>query len=368
MRTNGIDTLWLTTHPDIHYLTGFLTPFWQSPTRPWYLLVPQSGKPVAVIPGIGEQCMQRTWIDDIRTWSSPDPHDDGVGLLVDTLLELAGSSPTLGVAMSRETYLRCCLDDQEAIRAALPDASWVDATPAIRPVRQIKSAAEIEKLRYICAVANTAFDRVPDIITTGMTTSQAFKAFKIACLQSGADDCAYLVGAAGASGYNDIISPPDDHLIEAGDIMILDTGCTFDGYYCDFDRNFAFTQVDQATAGAHQRVWDATEAALDIIRPGVTCAELYQAMQDVMEDGRGELKPSDTGVGRLGHGLGIELTETPSIAAFDNTPLQAGMVMTLEPGYSYAPSKMMVHEENLVITETGYELLSRRAPRDIRVL
>ncbi len=365
MRTLSIDVLWLSTQADIYYLTGFLTQFWQSPTRPWYLLLPQSGAPIAVIPAIGAACMQRTWISDIRTWSSPDPFDDGVTLLVDSIRELAGPAPRIGVCMERESYVRCCLNDQKAIRVALAGAVWEDATSAIRSVRQIKSETEILKLDYICKATSDAFATVPDIIGTGMTEADAFRAFKIACLQQGADECAYLVGAASANGYEDIISPPSDQPIENGDVLILDTGCIFDGYYSDFDRNFAFSSVDELTRSAYQRVWDATEAGLACIRPGVSCAEVFHAMQSLMQDSDANAESS---VGRLGHGLGIELTETPSIASFDDTVLQSGMVMTLEPGYSYAPGKMMVHEENIVITNTGYEMLSRRAAPEIPLI
>ena len=77
MRQAGLGALLLTTEPELRWFTGFLTQFWQSPTRPWFLVVPAQGKPVAVIPGIGAECMRRTWIEDIRTWPSPDPADDG---------------------------------------------------------------------------------------------------------------------------------------------------------------------------------------------------------------------------------------------------------------------------------------------------
>ena len=73
-------------------------------------------------------------------------------------------------------------------------------------------------------------------------------------------------------------------------------------------------------------------------------------------------------VGRLGHGLGIELTERPSITSTDNTTLKAGMIMTLEPGMVYAPGKSMVHEENIVITEDGAEWLSERAEPELLVI
>ncbi|MFK7862486.1 MAG: M24 family metallopeptidase [Granulosicoccus sp.] len=368
MREQSIDVLWLSTQADVLYLTGFLTQFWQSPTRPWYVLLPQSGQPVAVIPSIGEACMRRTWVNDIRTWSSPDPFDDGVSLLVDSIRELAGPTPCIGIPMARETQVRSCLNDQAAIRSALAGAHWVDASTPMRLTRHIKSQAEIDKLGFVCAVTSRAFAQVPEIIRIGMTEADAFRAFKVACLQHGADDCAYLVGAASAHGYEDIISPPGNHAIRTGDVLILDTGCTFDGYYADFDRNFAFTTVDDATRVAHQQVWDATEAGLACVKPDALCSDVFSAMNDALYGNAGGARTSSANVGRMGHGLGIELTETPSIAAFDETRLQAGMVMTLEPSLSYAQDKMMVHEENIVITQTGYMLLSHRAPREIPII
>lgn len=366
MREQGVDVLWLSTEADVRYLTGFITHFWQSPTRPWYLLLPQSGKPVAVIPAIGAECMGRTWVDDIRVWAAPQPEDDGVSLLTDTIKELVGPNANVGVPMGHETYVRSPLNDIERIKNLLPDVKWSDATMCIRSVRHVKSALEIDKVRYVCAVTSAAFGRVPEIIHSGMTEIDAFRAFRIACLECGADEAAYVVGAASQNGYADIISPPRDHVLAGGDILIMDTGCVFDGHFADFDRNFAVKSVDNATATAHHRVWDATEAGLDLIKPGVTCAELFTTMQNVM--GPEHFASGSSGVGRLGHGLGIQLTETPSIAAFDQTPMQTGMIMTLEPGYSYADGKVMVHEENLVVTETGYELLSTRALRDIPII
>ncbi|MDB3935785.1 Xaa-Pro peptidase family protein [Granulosicoccus sp.] len=368
MRDRNIDIIWCTTEADIQYLTGYQTQFWQSPTRPWYLLLPQSGEPVAIIPTIGFACMQRTWITDIRLWSSPDPVDDGVTLLIDAIRELAGPTPRIGTSTSRETYLRCCLDDLQCIRSALAGAHWVDSTNCIRTVRQIKSEAEILKLRHITEVTSRAFAKVPDIIHSGMTDTEAFRRFKITCLEQGADDCRYLVGAASAGGYADIISPPNDHFINSGDVLILDTGCVFDGYHSDFDRNFALTRVDEMTCTAHHRVWDATEAGLGAVRAGVQCSDVFDAMQKVLQGDNARTSDAGAHVGRMGHGLGIELTETPSIAKFDETRLRAGMVITLEPGCNYSDNRMMVHEENLVVTEDGYELLSKRASRDIPII
>ena len=111
---------------------------------------------------------------------------------------------------------------------------------------------------------------------------------------------------------------------------------------------------------AHAAVWDATEAGLAAARPGVTVEDVWQVMAKLLEDA-GSI---GNNVGRMGHGLGMQLTEPPSNMPGDQTVIEAGMVLTIEPGMEYRPGKMIVHEENVVITENGAELLTTRAPRE----
>ncbi len=87
-------------------------------------------------------------------------------------------------------------------------------------------------------------------------------------------------------------------------------------------------------------------------------------MWAVLEEG-GALGES---VGRLGHGLGMQLTEGPSNKPGDDTPLEPGMVITIEPGMEFAPGKLMVHEENIAITDGAPELLTRRAPPEMPII
>jgi len=357
MATHKLDALLITTEAELRYFTGFRTLFWQSPTRPWFLVVPVRGKPVAVIPAIGAALMRSTWLDDIRTWSAPHATDDGRSLLTSVLAEYS----RVGMSMGRASALRMPMVDFQQVQGALGGVEWTDASTILRDLRMFKSDAEIEKIRSICAIGSAAFDRADTLFHEGQPLDAAFRAFKIELLQQGAEDVPYLVGGVGPDGYTDVISPPGSEPLRAGDVLMLDTGATRHGYYCDFDRNFAIGAASDAAQNAYDVLWRATEVGFAAARPGATCAQVYQAMADVIDQGSGD-------VGRLGHALGSELTEEPSLIHWDQTVLEPGMVITLEPSMTVAGDAMMVHEENIVIRDGAPELLTKRAPETLPII
>jgi Xaa-Pro dipeptidase len=179
--------------------------------------------------------------------------------------------------------------------------------------------------------------------------------------QRGADSVTFLPAIAGQGGVSQIICGPTDRELIHGDVLFLDTGSTFDGYFCDFDRNYAVGSIPDDAKRAHEAVWRATEAGIAAAVPGATAENLFRVMNKLME----EAGSIGNNVGRLGHGLGMQLTEPPSHRLGDKTVLTAGMVLTIEPGLEYAPGKMIVHEENIVIREGSAELLTTRAPREM---
>ena len=356
MADAGLDAILLCTEAELRYFSGFRTLFWQSPTRPWFLVLPREGGPIAVIPEIGADLMARTWVQDIRTWASPDPTDDGVSLLADVL---SGYSK-VGLPMGQEASLRMPLGDFYRVQEKSAVA-FIDCSELIKAIRIVKSDAEIAILHKICRIGSAAFDKAENIFHAGLPLSDAFRAFKIALLQAGAEDVPYLVGAAGQGGYGDVISPPGVTPLQNGDILMLDTGACLQGYFCDFDRNFAIGHAGDAAKLAYETLWQATETGLQTARSGATCADLFHAMHTALGNG-------SSSVGRYGHGLGIQLTEYPSIAPFDHTVLQPGMVMTLEPSLTISKGKMMVHEENILITEGAPVLLTKRAAPELPVI
>ncbi len=364
MAEAGLAGLLLMTEPEVRYFSGFHTPFWQSPTRPWFLFVPAAGKPVAVIPEIGAELMRRSWLEDIRTWSAPRPEDDGISLLTDLLSPLASGGAKLGVMKGHETLLRMPLGDWERLVAALPGLEIADATGIVQGLRMVKTPAEIEKLRHICAIGSAAFAKLPELVVEGQPLEEVFREFRRTAIGLGADDAPYIVGAADQGGYADVISPPSRRPLRRGDVLMLDTGCTWDGYFCDFDRNWAIGRADDQARQAYDVLWRATQAGIEAARPGNTCRDLFVAMSAVIA----EMDDSGGDIGRFGHGLGMQLTEQPSHAAFDRTVLAENMVLTIEPSLSYGDGLMMVHEENIVVERDGATLLTTRAAPELPVI
>lgn len=365
MDAAGLDALVVTTPQNIRYFTGFETQFWESPTRPWYLIVPRAGQIIAVFPSIGEPALLATTsVRDIRTWSSPDLKDDGISLMAATLLDLKRKHGKIGWEFGREMLVRAPRIDVDRIARKARGLQFTDGSPTIWSLRQVKSAAEIDRIRVACTIASDAYDEVPRMTKVGDTTRQSELKLRTMLMQKGADHVPFIATAAGQGGYDQIIAGPGEHKLRKGDVLFHDIGCTYDGYFCDFDRNFAVGKISDDAKRIHEVLWLATEAGMKAARPGRTMQDVFHVMAKFLEDA-GSI---GNNVGRIGHGLGMHLTEPPSFMLGNETPIVPGMVLTIEPGMEYAPGKMLVHEENIAIGESRNELLTRRAPREMPVI
>jgi len=364
MQLHNLDALVVTTPQNIRYFTGFATTFWESPTRPWFVIVPRDGRLVAVIPEIGAAGMAMTWVDDIRTWPAPQPEDDGLSLLATLLAELPWTTGRIGWEMGRESVIRMPIADFDRLRAMAGGLEFVDGSPLIRSLRMVKSEGEIARIQMACTIAGDAFDALPAKLATGMSEHDVAATFRQLLAQFGADSVPFLSVCSGKGGYGQIIAGPSGRRLARGDILFIDVGATWGGYFCDFNRNFAFGAPDDATRRAQETLWRATEAGIAAARPGATSDDLFAAMSGLIA-ADGYAAPA---TGRLGHGLGLHLTEAPSHMPGDGTEIVPRMVLTVEPGLEYAPGKILVHEEDIVVREDGVALLTRRAPREMVVV
>jgi Xaa-Pro aminopeptidase len=286
-----------------------------------------------------------------------------VSLVVAALSRVESRFGRIGAEMGPESRLGIPVGDFLTLRERIAPLNFADAGGLLFRLRMVKSPAEVERIRLVCRAVNDGFDALPGMFAAGDTEASLCRKLHADLIARGVEKVPYLIGASGPGGYRSAILSPTDRRLGDGDILIIDTGSTCDGYFCDFDRNWAFGTASDAARRAYDVVWRATEAGIRAARPGARASDLWRAQAAVLQpEGRANVGS------RMGHAIGLHLTEPPSNKPDDDTVLVPGMVMTIEPGLVYGDGALMLHEENLVITETGCELLTRRAPRELPVL
>ncbi len=363
MQQYELDGLLLTTPQNIRYFTGYDSQFWESPTRPWFVVVPASGKPIGIVPEIGESEFKKTWLEDIKTWPSPRPEDEGISILKSTIDDLKKTYGQIGAEFGKEMAIRMPVRDLFKLKEIVK-TNIVDGSDAIWEMRMIKTNAEVERIKHICSIASDAYNDLPSKLNIGDTEREAVNKLKIDIINRGADNVPFMPGISGKGGVSQIVCGPTDKVIENGDILFIDTGSTFDGYFCDFDRNFAFGSTTSEVEKVYEILWHATDAGINAAKPGTSTFDIFNTMNKIISDGNAV----GNNVGRLGHGLGLQLTEPPSHRPGDNTIIKENMVLTIEPGMEYANGKMIVHEENIIIRKDGAELITKRAPKEIPII
>ena len=362
LENENIDAIVITSPSNFRYFSGLDSNFWESPTRPWFLIISKNGKIKALVPSIGLSAIEKTFIKDIEIWQSPNPKDEGTSLLK-KIIQTFPKNANIGFELGLETYLRMSINEFLEIKKKLKEYNFIDVTNIVWNLRKIKSDFEIKNIEKICSITSNVFDNFNNKIAPGMSEREIAKIFKRELINSGADYIMYLSCASGVSGYNQIICNPTEKKLGDGDILIIDTGSTSNGYFCDFDRNFGFGNINQKSLDAYKKLWEATEKTLEIIKPGISCHEVYTSLAKNLYSNNVESK-----VGRMGHGFGLQLTEPPSIMNEDNTILKKNMILALEPSIEVKNDLMLVHEENILITENGNRLLSSRTPKELPMI
>ena len=363
MNREKLDALLVTSEANMEYLSGFVTQFaWNTPTRPWYFVLTRTGKATAVIPEVGLSNWRETsWVKDIRTWLSPRPENEGLDLLKDVFGHVKRKYGQIGAELGAESRIGMPVADLLRLKRLVRPLSMVDGFHVLRALRLVKSPAEVARIRHICQIASDTFDALPGFIQAGDNEKGLVRKFQADLLMRGADKTPYTAIGSGRGGYESIIMGPTTRRLRKGDIFLIDTGARYDGYFCDFDRNYSIGKTPDKVRRIHDLLFRATDAGIKAARPGNTAADVFKAQAHVLTDAGIQLG----NVGRFGHGLGKVLTEPPSNKIGDETPLVPGMVLTIEPNAMYGDGKILVHEENLVITEGSAKLLSRRAAREI---
>lgn len=244
-----------------------------------------------------------------------------------------------------------------------PDLQIFNSEEVIYQLRMIKDQGEIECFRKGIAMCDEAFKHSLSFIRPGMSEKELGLELEFFMRKAGADGIKENHVIASGERSSLPHGQATERIIQAGDFVKMDIGAKVNGYYTDFTRTVVVGEPSDKHIEIYNIVKKAQEVALAAIGPGKVCSEMDRRARAVIEEaGYGENFGHS-----LGHSIGLAVHESPAMRATDETVLQPGMVITVEPGI-YIPGFGGVRiEDFIVITEDGYENLTT-ATKELQVI
>jgi Xaa-Pro dipeptidase len=333
------DALFVAPGTSLYYFTGIR---WGISERLLALVLPRTGDPIVVVPAFEEGRMRERlhFAAEVRTWQEDEsPTKIAAAALADRGIRTG----RVGV---EETAAFTFFDH---LRSAGPGFEWVSADPVTIACRGRKSAHELELMRLACETTFDVFRAVFASLKPGMSQEDIGKLVEGGFSKMGLHGGALVLLGASAALPHGSIKPQK---LKEGDVVLIDGGCTVEGYESDVTRTGILGKAPEKVARVYEIVRKAQDAALDAARAGRLSGTVDDAARKVVTDaGYGPDYKFFTH--RLGHGIGLDGHEHPYLVRGSKTVLEPGMTFSNEPGI-YIPGEFgMRCEDDMVIAADG---------------
>jgi Xaa-Pro dipeptidase len=331
---------------------GYLSGFSSEPHERLLALVVREGAAVLIVPGLEQESAAgaargvevRAWQDGSDPWRE-------VSAALDGTVKAAGR-----LAVEKSHLPLAAWERLQAIAGA--DATPLDVAPTIRAMRARKTPEELALLERAAGITDQVTLHALAMAEPGRSELEISAEIGLLVAQAGARlSFETIVG----SGPNTALPHlrPSARQLRAGDLVMIDCGAALEGYKADITRTVVLGEPDQRQQEVFDAVLEAHDAAASTVRAGVTAGEVDEAA-------RGVIRAAGLGdffIHRTGHGLGLEAHEDPSLDPGSATVLEAGMVVTVEPGVYIAGWGGVRIEDDLVVEERGSRSLTRAERR-----
>jgi Xaa-Pro dipeptidase len=353
MNENGLDAIVLMAGTSLNYFSGIR---WWGSERTFALVLPAKGASFYVCPAFEEGRAREQMANapdggqaDVRTWQEDESPYQRVA---QGLKDRGIASGKIGI----EETIRFVFSDGMA--KAAPQATFTSATPVTAGCRMIKSAHEIALMRLASQVTLAVYEAVYHSLREGMTQQDVGNLIDKAYDRMGFHgDASVMVGEYSAFPHGSTTP----QVIREGTIIMVDDGCTVEGYQSDITRTFVLGKPSDKMKQVFDIVHRAQSAALAAARPGAACGSVDDAARKVITDaGYGPDYKYFTH--RLGHGLGMDGHEWPYLVRGNATKLQANVTTSNEPGIYLRGEFGMRLEDDMHVTENGAELFTPQSP------
>ncbi len=349
MADNGAGAVVLTGGTSLAYFAGMR---WGGGERLFACVLPARGEPFFVCPAFEEE-RAREQISrgpfggaaDVRTWQE---HESPYALVAAGLRDRGTAAGRVGVEETTKFVF------SDGIARAAPALEVVSATPVTAGCRMIKDAHELELMRLANTATLKAYEAAYRAMQPGMTQNEVSSLISAALGRLGFPGGASVQTAENTSNPHGSAAP---QVIREGTIVMIDDGCSAEGYQSDITRTFVLGKATDRMRRVFDAVRRAQDAALAAAGPGVPCEAVDAAARKVIEE---------AGFGpdykyfshRLGHGIGMDGHEWPYLVRGNTLPLAPGMTFSDEPGI-YIPGEFGVRvEDDMYITDGGAKLFT----------
>lgn len=312
-----------------------------------YVLVTPDGLWILVDGRYSAECQQNNPDVDVLTLTDENPPGE-------IIKQLIPGQPLFADASQLSHLAWQALEKQCNVTLQHRDMSFL---------RVHKYPDEIAKIREAAAIADRALETVIPLIRPGISEKALADHIEMAVRQAGGSktsfDTVVVSGARGALPHG----RPTGKKLRSGELVTIDFGAVYQNYCSDMTRTFALGNVSAELKALYDTVFIAQQAARDAARPGIRCQDLDAVARDIITAaGYGEYFSHN-----LGHGLGLDVHETPALSPQNTQPLEPGMVITIEPGIYVQGLGGVRIEDDVLVTERGVEVLthSPRAWADI---
>ena len=250
---------------------------------------------------------------------------------------------------------RMVYDVHRRLKEALPlGVTLKPVGPAIEQLRMIKTKEEIARIRLSVQTNSQAFEKTVQSIRPGVSESHIAAELEFQMRRLGAEKAAFetIVAAGPRSALPH--ARPGDRKVGVDELLLIDMGACQDGYMSDMTRMLFFGKLNTRIRDMYKAVLKAQLAAIAAVHEGITTGQVDQKARQVLEsEGLGKAFVHSTG-----HGLGLEIHEPPRVGRRDKTRLQAGMVITIEPGAYIRDFGGIRIEDTVLVTKNGCEILT----------
>lgn len=247
--------------------------------------------------------------------------------------------------------------------SSLSDVRWVSLKKAVEELRMVKDVGEIKKIEKAAEISDSAFEHILKCLKPGMTEQDIAIELEYFMRQKGAEKVAFDLIVA--SGENSAIPHANKSWkkISNNSLLLMDMGAVYQGYCADITRTVAIGKCTEKEKEIYKTVFEAQEAALRNLKVGIKARDIDRAARDIISK-RGF---KDNFCHNLGHGVGLEIHEMPTLGPSSNNVLENGMVFTVEPGI-YVSGLGGVRIEDTVCLEKGKARNITKSPKHLIML